>query len=91
MCDPPPLADALSTQRALMKKAVRSSHSYKGALQIGPDLALPVHSWRKVVTASAPTMKTVSKAALVNTALGGSKPLVQRRAAPRRLVCSPAV
>ena len=50
--------------RSLKKKSVRSGTSFRGALQIGPSLAIPCWSWRKVVTAGAPTMKTVSKAAL---------------------------
>ena len=56
--------DAVSMSAALMKKAVRSNTSFRGALVVGADLALPVHCWRKVVPASAPTMKSVAKAAL---------------------------
>lgn len=56
------LHDAIDMMRSLQKKAVRSATSYRGALQIGPGLALPVWSWRKVVPQTAPSMKAVSKA-----------------------------
>jgi ATP-dependent DNA helicase 2 subunit 2 len=58
------LSDAISMLEALKKKSMKSSTSFRGCLQIGGSLGLPVWSWRKVVTAGAPTMKSVSKAAL---------------------------
>ena len=51
------LSDAVSMIEALKKRSVRSATSFRGAIQIGPTLALPVWSWRKVVEAKPPSMK----------------------------------
>lgn len=58
-----PLSHVASIVGALKRREVRSSTSFRGALQIG-DLAIPVWSWRKVVGAQPPKMVAVSKAAL---------------------------
>ena len=58
-----PLENALAMVGALKKRSVRATTSFRGPLAIG-NVGLPVWSWRKVVSAGAPKMVNVSKAAL---------------------------
>mmetsp|Transcript_14050 Transcript_14050/g.36347 ORF Transcript_14050/g.36347 Transcript_14050/m.36347 type:complete len:778 (-) Transcript_14050:321-2654(-) len=58
-----PMGKAREALEVLKKSAVRSSTSFRGPLDIG-GVGLPIWSWRKVVAATAPSYKPVSKAAL---------------------------
>ena len=58
------LSDAVSMIEALQKRSVRSNTTFRGALAIGESLGVPVWTYKKVVPATAPTMKPVSKTGL---------------------------
>ena len=58
-----PIASAIEELSTLRKKPTRQTPAFKGVLEIGEGLAIPVVSWRKVVKATMPKMEQVSKAA----------------------------
>ena len=64
------LSDAVSMIEALQKRSVRSVPTFRGALAIGSSLGVPVYTYKKVIEAKPPSLKTVSKAGLESLEAG---------------------